>query len=45
MQQKDRRARPEAAEKDARFLSLHFNAPHWPWEAPGDEAESTRLRV
>jgi arylsulfatase A-like enzyme len=27
------------------FLSLHFNAPHWPWEAPGDEAESERLRV
>ncbi len=26
------------------FLSLHFNAPHWPWEAPGDEAESTRIR-
>jgi arylsulfatase A-like enzyme len=26
------------------FLSLHFNAPHWPWEAPGDEAESERLR-
>jgi arylsulfatase A-like enzyme len=25
------------------FLSLHFNAPHWPWEAPGDEAESQRL--
>jgi arylsulfatase A-like enzyme len=25
------------------FLSLHFNAPHWPWEAPGDEAESTRI--
>ena len=24
------------------FLSLHFNAPHWPWE-PGDKAESTRL--
>ena len=20
------------------FVSLHFNAPHWPWEAPGDEA-------
>ena len=20
------------------LLSLHFNAPHWPWEAPGDEA-------
>src|SRR3984893_14504707 len=24
------------------FVSLHFNAPHWPWEAPGDEAESDR---
>jgi arylsulfatase A-like enzyme len=27
------------------LLSLHFNAPHWPWEAPGDEAESARLRA
>jgi arylsulfatase A-like enzyme len=26
------------------FLSLHFNAPHWPWEGPGDEAESQRIR-
>jgi arylsulfatase A-like enzyme len=26
------------------LLSLHFNAPHWPWEAPGDEAESARIR-
>ena len=25
------------------FASVHFNAPHWPWEAPGDEAESERL--
>jgi arylsulfatase A-like enzyme len=25
------------------FLSLHFNAPHWPWEGPGDEAESQRI--
>lgn len=25
------------------FLSLHFNAPHWPWEGPEDEAESRRL--
>ena len=23
------------------LMSLHFNAPHWPWEAPGDEAESS----
>ena len=22
------------------FLSLHFTAPHWPWEGPGDEAVS-----
>jgi len=26
------------------LLSLHFNAPHWPWEASGDEVESERLR-
>jgi arylsulfatase A-like enzyme len=25
------------------FLSLHFNAPHWPWEGPGDEAEAKRI--
>jgi arylsulfatase A-like enzyme len=25
------------------FVSLHFNAPHWPWEAPGDQAESDRV--
>ena len=24
------------------LISLHFNAPHWPWEGPGDEAESQR---
>ena len=27
------------------FLSLHFNAPHWPWEGPNDEAESRRIRT
>jgi arylsulfatase A-like enzyme len=26
------------------LMSLHFSAPHWPWEAPGDLAESERLR-
>lgn len=26
------------------LVSLHFSAPHWPWEAPGDKAESERLR-
>jgi arylsulfatase A-like enzyme len=25
------------------LISLHFNAPHWPWEGPGDQAESHRL--
>ena len=26
------------------LISLHFNAPHWPWEGPGDQTESNRLR-
>lgn len=26
------------------LVSLHFSAPHWPWEAPSDQAESERLR-
>ncbi|GAB2868849.1 sulfatase-like hydrolase/transferase [Pseudoduganella ginsengisoli] len=25
------------------FLSLHYTAPHWPWEGPGDEAVSRSL--
>lgn len=25
------------------LLSVHFSAPHWPWEAPGDEAEGRRI--
>jgi len=25
------------------FLSVHFSAPHWPWEGPDDAAESGRL--
>jgi len=25
------------------LVSLHFNAPHWPWEGPSDEAESKRV--
>jgi len=34
----------DQARKDRPFLlSLHFNAPHWPWEGPGDEAEARRL--
>ena len=26
------------------FLSLHFTAPHWPWEGPGDEHVSRELK-
>lgn len=26
------------------FMSLHFNAPHWPWEGPGDEEASKSIR-
>jgi arylsulfatase A-like enzyme len=35
----------EQRASDARpfLLSLHFTAPHWPWEAPGDQAEAERL--
>jgi arylsulfatase A-like enzyme len=29
-----------AKEKKPFFISLHFNAPHWPWEGPDDEALS-----
>ena len=25
------------------LVSLHFTAPHWPWEAPNDDSESKRL--
>jgi arylsulfatase A-like enzyme len=39
----------EVIERHARsgerfLLSLHFNAPHWPWEGPGGSAESERLK-
>lgn len=32
-----------AKEKKPFFISLHFNAPHWPWEGPEDEAISRKL--
>jgi len=25
------------------FVSMHFTAPHWPWEGPDDQEESARL--
>ncbi len=30
---------------DPFLLSLHFNAPHWPWEAPGPEGEAESARI
>lgn len=32
-----------AARRQPFFLSVHFNAPHWPWEGPEDEAEARRI--
>src|SRR6266851_8828852 len=26
------------------FLSLHFNAPHWPWEGPQDQGKAASIR-
>ncbi|MBV8903906.1 MAG: sulfatase-like hydrolase/transferase [Acidobacteriia bacterium] len=37
--------RESAAAARPFLLSVHFNAPHWPWEGPGDEAESKRIRA
>ena len=31
------------AERKPFFISLHFNAPHWPWEGPEDEAVAQGL--
>jgi len=35
--------RASAKSRQPFLISLHFNAPHWPWEGPADEAESQRL--
>ncbi|MCJ2060446.1 sulfatase-like hydrolase/transferase [Methylobacterium sp. J-048] len=35
---------PYARSKHPFLLSLHFTAPHWPWEGPADEDESKRIR-
>ena len=33
----------EADDRRPLFLSLHFTAPHWPWEGPNDREHSARL--
>src|SRR5437868_10234573 len=33
-----------AKSKEPFLMSLHFTAPHWPWEGPDGEAESKRIR-
>lgn len=32
-----------AATGEPFFISLHFNAPHWPWEGPNDEQASAAI--
>ena len=36
--------RERATQAKPFFLSLHFTAPHWPWEGPHDEAVSRQLK-
>lgn len=33
----------ERPHKNPFYLSLHYTAPHWPWEGPNDEAVSKKL--
>lgn len=34
-----------AARKQPFFMSLHFTAPHWPWEGPEDEEVARKLKT
>jgi arylsulfatase A-like enzyme len=36
--------RRSAARRQPFYLSVHYTAPHWPWEGPGDEAVSRKLK-
>jgi arylsulfatase A-like enzyme len=35
--------RRKAAQRQPFYLSVHYTAPHWPWEGPGDEAVSRNI--
>jgi arylsulfatase A-like enzyme len=39
-----RHVRGRAAQPRPFFLSLHFTAPHWPWEGPNDEHVAREIR-
>jgi len=39
-----KRTRTSAGGARPFYLSLHYTAPHWPWEAPGDRPPSPELR-
>jgi arylsulfatase A-like enzyme len=36
--------RRSTARREPFYLSAHYTAPHWPWEGPGDEAVSRKLK-
>jgi len=36
--------RRHTARREPFYLSVHYTAPHWPWEGPGDEAVSRKLK-
>ena len=40
----DRAVKFVEKQKGPYLLSLHYTAPHWPWEARGDEAEAGRIK-
>jgi arylsulfatase A-like enzyme len=37
--------RNSARDSQPVFVSLHFNAVHWPWEGPGDRARDASIRA
>ena len=36
--------RRHTARREPFYLSVHYTAPHWPWEGPNDEAVSRKLK-
>ncbi|MBK9253550.1 MAG: sulfatase-like hydrolase/transferase [Proteobacteria bacterium] len=44
-QRAEREIAAAAKDRAPLFLSLHFNAPHWPWEGPEDKAVAESLKA